>query len=170
MKRIILFSIICILNQSCQQTESQLTEDQIHEISSSASEVVKKVFEYSNNLEFEKGLIHYSDLDNSYFITDGIMHSLSDLKISYRKVGPMVEELHNTIESWNTQVLSKDVVNFTLPVHLKLKLKNTPEFSGKLIWTATVQKQNNKWMIVQSHESWLDCAEVSAAMAPVTDN
>ncbi|EZH73787.1 hypothetical protein ATO12_17800 [Aquimarina atlantica] len=170
MKRYIplLLSVFCFLNQSCQITENKLTEAQIQEITKSATDVVKEVFEYSNNMDFEAGLIHYSEADNSYFITDGIIHSLNDLRKSYRAIGPQVEVLHNTIESWNTKVLSKDVVTFTLPVRLTLKLKGIPEYTGKLIWTATVQKQNDKWMIVQSHESWLNCAEVTAALTPTT--
>ncbi len=120
-------------------------------------------------MDFETGLNHYSETSNSYFITDGIMHSLADLKKAYKTIGPSVEELHNTIESWNVQVLSPDVVTFTLPVKLKLKLKVIPEFNGQLVWTATLQKQENRWVIVQSHESWLNCAEVAAALTPTND-
>ena len=164
-----MFSAICLLNQSCQGPENQLTEIQKQEIIDSSTEVVYKVFEYSNNLDFETGLDHYSETSNSYFITDGIMHSLADLKRTYKNIGPSVEELHNTIESWNVKVLSPDVVTFTLPVKLKLKLKGTPEFEGQLVWTATLQKQEDRWMIVQSHESWLNCAEVAAALNPTNN-
>lgn len=160
------FGCMFLLNISCQRSAGQLTEAQVQGIISSASDVVRKVFDYSNNLDFESGLTHYSETANSYFISDGTMHSLDDLKKSYKEIGPSVEDLHNTIESWNPQVLSKDVVVFTLPVHLKLKLKGIPEFNGDLIWTATLQKQNDTWTIVQSHESWLNCAEVAAALGP----
>ncbi|WP_345273543.1 nuclear transport factor 2 family protein [Flaviramulus aquimarinus] len=157
------------MNQSCVRSENQLTEAQIQEITNSATEVVSKVFEYSNNLDFETGLNYYSETSNSFFITDGIMHSLTELRKAYKDIGPSVEELHNTVESWHVKVLSLDIVTFTLPVKLKLKLKRIPEFSGRLIWTATLQKQKDKWMIVQSHESWLNCAEVAAAITPAND-
>lgn len=147
-----------------------MTEVQIEEITNSATDVVKKVFAYSNNYDFESGLNYYSETTNSYFITDGIIHSLSDLKKAYKAIGPSVETLHNTIESWHVKVLSPDIVTFTLPVKLKLKLKGIPEYNGELIWTATLQKQADQWMIVQSHESWLNCAEVAAAMIATTDN
>ena len=169
MKILIILCTICLLNQSCHGPENQLTEVQTLEIINSATEVVKKVFEYSNNMDFETGLNHYSETSNSYFISDGIMQSLADLKENYKNIGPEVEELHNTIESWNVKVLSPDVVTFTLPVKLKLKLKRTPEFKGQLVWTATLQKQEDRWMIVQSHESWLNCAEVTAALNPTND-
>lgn len=169
MRILILLCTICLLNQSCQEPENQLTEAQTKEIINSATEVVKKVFEYSNNMDFETGLNYYSGSSNSYFITDGQMHSLADLKKAYKNIGPSVEELHNTIESWNVQVLTPDVVTCTLPVKLKLKLKGIPEFKGQLVWTATLQKQEDQWMIVQSHESWLNCAEVAAALNPTKD-
>lgn len=161
---------MCIISQSCHQAEVQLTEAQQQEIINAASAVVKEVFEYSNNLDFEKGLNHYSENSNSYFIVDGIIHSLSDLKKAYRDIGPAVEALHNTIESWNIQVLSPNVVTFTLPVQLKLKLKRIPEFNGQLIWTATLQKQEDRWVIVQSHESWVNCADVAVALTPTNNS
>lgn len=170
MRILIILYTVCLLNQSCHSAENQLTEGQTQEIIKSATEVVKKVFEYSDNLEFEAGLNHYSETSNSYFITDGIIHSLADLENNYKNIGPYVEELHNTIESWNVKVLSQEVVMFTLPVKLKLKLKGRPEFEGQLVWTATLQKQEDRWMIVQSHESWLNCAEVSAVLKPTNDN
>ena len=74
-------------------------------------------------MDFETGLNHYSDNSKSYYVTDGIMHSLADLKKAYKNIGPSVEELHNTIESWHVQVLSSNIVTFSLPVKLKLKLK-----------------------------------------------
>lgn len=166
MRTLILFFTIGLLGQSCQKTENQLTDAETQVIINEATEVVKMVFEYSNNMDFETGLDHYSENSKSYFITDGTMHSLADLREAYRKIGPSVEELHNTIESWNVQVLSKDVITFALPVTLKLKLKGVPEYTGELIWTATLQKQEGRWVIVQSHESWLNCAEVAAALTP----
>lgn len=170
MRSAILFCIICLTSWSCQQPTGPLTIAEKEEIAKSAKEVVQKVFEYSNNMDFETGLNHYSDDPNAYFITDGIMHSLADLKEAYQAVGPSVEELHNTIKSWQIQVLSSEVVTVTLPVMLKLKLKDVPEFNGELTWTATLQKQNEKWLIVQSHESWLNCAQVSAALTSIENN
>ena len=169
MRILLTFCTICVMNQSCQRTENQLTDFKRQEITNAASEVVKKVFEYSNNMDFETGLNHYSEAPNSYFIADGIIHSLSDLKKAYKDVGPSVEELHNTIESWNVQILSPNIITFTLPVKLKLKLKGIPEFNGQLIWTATLKKELNRWVIVQSHESWLYCAEVAAALTPANN-
>jgi hypothetical protein len=171
MKRnyLLVLSILLLLIPSCQSSDKQLTESQKQEIINLSSEVVRKVFDYSNNLDFESGLNHYSTSSDAYYITDGLMHSLEDLRKSYREIGPSVEGLHNSILSWNVQVVSKDVVNFTLPVDLKLKLKGIPEFSGQLIWTATLQKQKEGWVIIQSHESWLDCAEIADALTKSND-
>jgi len=170
MRSAILFSIIYLTSWSCQQPTSPLTISEKEEISKSAKGVVTKVFEYSNNMDFETGLNHYSDDPNAYFISDGVMHSLAGLREAYQAVGPSVEVLHNTIKSWHIQVLSSEVATVTLPVMLKLKLKGVPEFNGELTWTATLQKQNEEWLIVQSHESWLNCAQVSAALTPNGNN
>ena len=162
--------MFCLIAFACQQKQNSLSQIELKEITSSASVVVQKVFDYSNNMDFETGLNHYSASAESYFITDGIMHNLDDLKKAYRAIGPSVEDLENTIESWNVNVLSEDVVTFTLPVQLRLKLKEIPEYTGKLIWTATLQKQDDEWKIVHSHESWLNCAAVSAALSPSNDS
>lgn len=157
------------LASSCQKQHVSLTESQKNEIINSAKATVEKVFESSNNLEFVNGLNYYSNDSDSYYVSDGKILSLEELKTSYNEIGPSVEILNNSIEHWNAQILSKDVVSFTLPVHLKLKLKGTPEYNGQLVWTAIVRKKNKNWMIVQSHESWLNCAEVTAALTPISE-
>lgn len=170
MRSLVVAVAVFTLGLSCTQTDTHLTTSEKEQIIASATEVVKEVFDHSNNMDFEAGLIHYSSSPHSYYITDGVMHTLSDLRQAYKKVGPSVEALHNTIESWNVDVLSSSEVTVTLPVKLKLKLKGIPEYTGKLIWTATLQKQENKWVIVQSHESWLNCAEVALALTPPDGN
>lgn len=170
MKRfILLFCVLSITIQSCQNQENELTEAQEKTMIAAARATVEKVFNCSNNMDFVKGLDFYANDSNSYYISDGALLSLDDLKASYKQIGPSVEVLHNTIEAWNTKIISKDAVSFTLPVRLTLKLKGIPEYTGQLVWTAIVQKRANKWMIVQSHESWLNCAEVAAALTPVSD-
>ena len=158
-----------ILASSCQNQNVTLTETQSNEIINSAKVTVEKVFESSNNLEFVNGLSYYSNDSKSYYISDGKILSLEELKASYNEIGPFVEILNNTIDSWNAKIISKDAVSFTLLVHLKLKLKGIPEYNGQLVWTAIVQKENKNWKIVQSHESWLNCAEVTAALTPTID-
>ena len=89
---------------------------------------------------------------------------MADLKKAYKDIGPSVDKWQNTIEIWNVEVLLFNIVTFSLPVELKLKLKGIPEYTGELIWTATLQKQDEQWIIVQSHESWLNYAEAAAAL------
>ncbi|RSC93653.1 hypothetical protein EI424_06515 [Tenacibaculum singaporense] len=150
-KSIFLFLSLLLLNQSCKV--EKLNPEKKEEIINSSYQVIQQVFEYSNNLDFKSGLNHYSDDPNAFYINDGVKSSLNDLKKSYSEIGPYVEELQNTIESWNAYVLSQDVVVFTLQVKLKFKLKEKPEMNKRFFWTATVQKQNESWVIVQSHDS-----------------
>jgi hypothetical protein len=160
---------LVIFASSCQKQNAALTESQKNEIINSAKVTVQKVFDSSNNLEFVNGLDYYSNDSNAYYISDGKILSLDELRASYNQIGPSVEVLHNTISNWNIKIISKDAVSFTLPIQLKIKLKGIPEYNGQLIWSAIVQKEDQKWKVVQSHESWLNCAEVGAALTPLRD-
>lgn len=172
MKKIyILVTIAAVfsLTQSCQNQSNTLTIAQKEEIIELAKTTVQKVFEHSNSHEFVKGLDYYSNDSNSYYISNGTISSLKELKTSYNQIGKTVEVLENNIDKWNVTVLAKDLVVFTLPVHLKIKLKGIPEYNGQLVWSGIVKNINNSWVIVHSHESWLNCAEVASALTPQTD-
>lgn len=150
-KTMYLFLGALLLNQSCKV--EKLNSVQKEKIIKDSYQVIMKVFEYSNNLDFKSGLNHYSEDPNAFYINDGIKSSLNDLKISYKEIGPYVEELQNTIENYNAYVLSQDVVVFTLQVNLKFKLKERPEINKRFFWTATMLRQDENWVIVQSHDS-----------------
>ncbi len=150
--------------QSCQNHNKSINESEQKSIIDSARITVQKVFDASNNLQFIDGLKHYSNDADAYYTSNGIISSLAELEAAYRQIGPSVEVLENSIDSWNSTLLSKNTVAFTLPIHLKIKLKDVPEYTGQLIWSAIVQKRNKKWVIVQSHESWLNCVEAVAAL------
>ena len=162
----VLLSGMLLFVPSCQKGDTTLTETEKKEAISAAKATVEKVFECSNNLEFVKGLDYYSDDAETYYTNNGTILSLKDLKESYSQIGPAVETLNNSIDSWHATVVSEDAVAFTLPVHLKIKLKGLPEYNGQLIWSGIVQKRNEKWWIVQSHESWMNCAEAASALTP----
>jgi hypothetical protein len=165
---IFLFGFLIFI-QSCQR-ENELTESAKKEIIDSAKFTVQKVFECSNKLEFMNGLNYYSGDYDAYYTNNGTILSLNDLKESYGQIGSSVEILENSIDHWNSTVLSKNTVAFTLPIHLRIKLKGIPEYNGQLVWSGIVQKRNGAWMIIQSHESWLNCAEVTTALSPSGQN
>ena len=162
---ILFLCCVVVLVQSCDNRGATMTMQEKNKIVESAKETVQKIFDYSNNLDFITGLSLYSDDSDVYFTNNGTIHSLQDLKESYKQIGSSVELLENSIDSWNATVLSKEAVSFTLSIHLKLKLKNIPEYSGELVWSGIVQKRKGKWLVVQSHESWLNCAEVVQALS-----
>jgi ketosteroid isomerase-like protein len=66
----------------------------------------------------------------------------------------------------NIVVLSKDVVTITLPTHFTIKAKGASEYNGQYVWSAIIRKENNRWAIFQTHESWLNYAEAMAALTP----
>ena len=161
---------ILIFTLSCRNEKSDLTIIDKESIVDSAKITVQKVFDLSNNLKFEDGLNYYSGDSDAYYINNGTILTLADLKESYRQIGSSVEILKNTIDDWNSTVLSENTVAFTLPVQLKIKLTGIPEYNGRLVWSGIVQNRNDKWIIIQSHESWLNCAEVISALTPSNEN
>lgn len=150
---------------SCQQQPTDLTESKKTAIEDSARVVVKKVFELSNKLDYKTALRFYSgDPDARYIDNGAIYPSLQAMKDAYAQVGPTMELVENNVKSWDAVVLGNDAVAFTLPIRLRLKAKGRPEYAGEYVWSGIVQRRNGKWMIVQSHESWLNYAEAIAAL------
>jgi len=155
---------VLFFTQSCESKKNNLTELEKKTIINSAKLTVQKVFESSNNLKFTDGLNYYSGDSDAYYTSDGTIHTLADLTKSYNQIGSSVEVLKNSIKNWNSTFISENTVAFTLPVDLKIKLVGIPEYNGKLVWSGIVQKRNGHWIIIQSHESWLNCVEVASAL------
>lgn len=153
---------------SCEQQKLSLTNSEKSLIVESAKSTVQKVFEASNNHQFLEGLQYYSGDSDAYYTSNGEVFTLDELKESYSEIGPSVEELKNSILNWQATFISENTVAFTLPVQLKLKLRGIPEYNGQLIWSGIVQKRDGQWKVIQSHESWLNCAEVALALTPTT--
>ena len=172
MNKISIFTLligVLFFTQSCENRKSNLTDLEKELIINSARITVQKVFESSNNLKFIDGLNYYSGDSDAYYTSDGTILTLTDLKKSYSQIGASVEILKNSINNWNSTFISENTVAFTLPIDLKIKLVGIPEYNGKLIWSGIVQKRDGNWIIIQSHESWLNCVEVASALT-ISDN
>ena len=173
MNKISIFTFLIltiIFTQSCQKRKSNLTNLEKIAIINSAKVTVEKVFELSNNLKFIDGLNYYSGDSDAYYTNNGTILTLADLKKSYSQIGSSVGVLENSIDKWNSTFISENTVAFTLPIHLKIKIVGIPEYNGKLVWSGIVQKRNKRWMIIQSHESWLNCIAVLSALTESNHN
>ncbi|MEP1445736.1 MAG: nuclear transport factor 2 family protein [Paraglaciecola sp.] len=166
MKKVVMTLLIFMVNYSLVVNASELSKAEKQKIIETTSSIVDQIFEAANNKQFLRGLDYYSDDENAFFVSDGQINSLDDLKKSYAAVGSSVEDLHNDIIEWNAKVLSAELVSFTLPVKLRLKITGIPEYTGQIIWSALLQNVDGQWLVVQSHESWLDCAKVAKALTP----
>ena len=167
MNKISIFTLligVLFFTQSCENRKGNLTGLEKELIIKSAKITVQKVFESSNNLKFIDGLNYYSGDSDAYYTIDGTILTLADLKKTYNQIGSSVEILQNSINDWNSTFISENTVAFTLPIDLKIKLVGIPEYNGKLVWSGIVQKRNGNWIIIQSHESWLNCVEVASAL------
>ena len=165
MKYIFFSILICFFTFNSCTSNELLTDEQKAQVINESTLVVQKIFNASNEMRFLEGLNFYADEDDALFVTDGKAKNLKELKEEYKVAGALVEDLENTILKWHTKVLSDKTVLFTLEVQLRLKLKDNKEYTGKLTWTATLQKYNDKWLVVQSHESWMDAAEMIKAFS-----
>lgn len=168
MKKVTLLFTAILLQYLTVVQATELSKSEQTQIIKASSSVVKGIFEAANRKRFLDGLDYYVDGENAFYVSDGKINSLNDLRESYKAIGPSVDVIHNEILAWNAIVLSSELVSFTLPVALTLKLKNTPEYTGKIIWSAVLQKQGEQWLVVQSHESWLNCAEVAKVLSQQT--
>ena len=158
---------LAFLCSACHKEGKQLTELEKKTIIDSAKTVVKKVFDLSNRLEYKKALLYYSgDNDTRYIDNGSIYPSFDAMKKEYELVGPSMELVENKIQKWDAVFLGNEAVSFTLPIRLKLKVKGLPSYEGQYIWSGIVQKRKGKWLIIQSHASWLNYAEVIAALTP----
>lgn len=155
-----------LMTPACKDEKSKPLESEIKVTIEAARSTVQKVFEASNNHQFLEGLNYYSDDSDAYYTSNGEVFNLEELRKSYSEIGPSVEVLENSITAWNATFISENTVAFTLPVRLKMKLVGIPEYNGQLIWSGIVQKRDDQWKIIQSHESWLNCVDVATALTP----
>jgi hypothetical protein len=156
---------------SCQNQPSSSEKSNNAASVDSAKAVAQKIIDYSNKLDFATAFQYYSADSDARYIENGAAYpSLAAMKDAYNQLVPALDLLENTVKSWDVVVLNSDAVLFTLPIHAKIKAKNRPEYQFDYVWSAVIQKRNGKWMLIQSHESWVNAAEVMAAIAPPPQN
>ncbi len=134
----------------------------------SAKIIAQKVLAYSDSLDFKKAFQYYSDDSDARYVENGQLYpSLQAVKDSYNQIAPTIEMLHNMVDNWNGVVaLGDSAVLLTLPLHFDIQAKGRPEYHGQYVWSLVVQKRHDRWMVIQTHESWLNYAEAVAAIFP----
>ncbi|MBS1681124.1 MAG: nuclear transport factor 2 family protein [Bacteroidetes bacterium] len=158
-----------MLLSSCQKQSSSLTEEHRRLIADSAIQIAKQVIDFSNNLDFKSASDFYSADADARYIENGVLFpSLDAMLAAYAELAPTLDVLENKPDKFDALVLSKDAVSITAPIHIKIKAKELSAYNGQYLWSVIMQKRNGKWLIVQSHESWLNYAEVIEALTPKT--
>ena len=167
---LILF-VLTLFVMSCQKQTTTLTAVQKSQIEDSTKEVLQKILENCDKLDFNTAFQFHSENSDARYIENGaIFPSLDQMKEAYNQLEASLELVENTVDSWDILVLAKDVVSFTLPIHIRFKVKDLPEYKGQYVWSGILQKQNGAWMMVQTHESYLNHAEFIAALTPPPAN
>lgn len=147
-----------------QPTISEMTKSVVTE---AAKEVLQNVIHFMNKLDVNSALEYYSNDSDTRYVENGYLYpSLTALKDAYIKLLPGFEFMDQTVKSWDVIVLSEDAALVTLPMHARVKVKGRPEIEFDFVCSSVVQKRNGKWLLINTHESWLNAAEAMAAMTP----
>ncbi len=160
----IIFALVAL---SCQPQPTTLTQAQKDLIADSAKAVVQIMLSSADRLDFGTYFNVYASDADVRCVENGVLHpSLDAMKKSAADMQPMLESLQNSPDSWEMIVLSSDAVVVTMPEHFTFKPKGLPEYKAQGVWSGVVQRRGGKWVIVQSHESWVNPEQVMAAFMP----
>ena len=157
----------CFLAISCQsKTKSEPTIDKTA-VADSAKAVVQRVLDNASKLDFEAAFSNYSADADARFTENGISYySLAAMKDAYHELIPSFEINQNNIKSWDIMVVDNEAAMVTIPIHAKLKVKDRDAIEIDYVWSGLVQKRNGKWLVVQSHESWVNADKAMASLFP----
>ena len=163
--------VISLLVISCQsKTKSAATIDKTA-VADSAKAVAQRIIDNSNKLDFEAAFNNYSaDADARYTENGTTYPSLAAMKDAYKELMLSFEILQNSVKSWDVMVLDGEAAMVTLPIHAKLKVKDRDAIEIDYVWSALVQKRNGRWLVVQTHESWVNADKAMAALFPPPAN
>lgn len=110
---LILF-VLTLFVMSCQKQTTTLTTVQKSQIEGSTKEVLQKILENCDKLDFKTVFQVYSgDSDARYIENGAIFPSLDLMKEEYNQLAASLELLENTVDSWNILVLANNAVSFT---------------------------------------------------------
>lgn len=173
MKTAYLTLVVCgfMLMVSCEKSSTTLTEEQKNQIADSVKSIIQQNVALWNALDFKTSISNYFSSDpDAHYIENGHLYSYKEIDASYTELASALDLVENKIDNFDIIVLSKDAAFITAPIHLKMKAKGLPEFNTTSIWTALLQKRKGKWMIIRTHESQPNYAELAAALtAPQKD-
>jgi ketosteroid isomerase-like protein len=155
---------------ACQPKATASTESDKSIVEDSVRAVLHKVIAASNSLDFKKAVVNYSSDADAVYIENGSRYTFQEFYKMYEEMGPNLEVLENKFDDERVTVLSNDAALVTAAFHFKIKAKGGPEYNGSYQWSGVIQKRNSKWLIINSHESWLNFAEAMKALTPPAAN
>ena len=162
--------LLAFMVNSCQsKTESAASVDKTV-VADSAKAIAKRVIDNSNKLDFEAAFSNYSSDADARFTENGNTYaSLDAMKAAYKDLMVSLEIVQNEVKSWDVMVIDAEAAMVTLPIHGKLKVKGRDAIEVDYVWSGLIQKRNGKWLVVQSHESWVNADKAMAALFPPAD-
>ena len=163
--------VLPFLTISCEsKTKSAATVDKTV-VADSAKAVAQRVIDNSNKLDFESAFRNFSEDADARFTENGITYSsLAAMKDAYKGLMQSFEIIQNNVKSWDVMVVDSEAALVTLPIHAKLKVKDRDAIEVDYVWSGLIQKRNGKWLVVQSHESWVNADKATEALFPTPSN
>jgi hypothetical protein len=156
---------------SCQKNSVSLTEEQERQVADSVKFVFQQIVDLTNKLDFKTAAKFFSaGIDSKYVENGHMFQSLAELEASYEQLVPALDFIENKVDAYHIIVLSENAAVVTIPISIRIKAKGLSEYSGQYVWSGAFQKREGRWIIIQSHESWLNYAEALAAMTPPEHN
>lgn len=165
---ILVVLVLALFACSCQPQQATITDAQKAAIADSAKTVVQEVFRGAQKLKGSAFFDRYLPDPDVRYVENGVLYpsSLDSLKAFADSFYGMLESLTNSIDSLNVVVLGAEASAVTVTFHFTVKTKVGKQISGQGIFTAAMQFRSGRWLIVQSHESEINFAELMAEIAP----
>ncbi len=108
----------------------------------------------AENLDTEKLTEGVDDRYNAGFIVNGLYFERFDsLMNNFKTRSRGVNNQHITIKSKKITVLSKNIALLTASGDTKVNVSSGNPFMVKFFWSFVYEKLNDKWKVIQSHQS-----------------
>ena len=156
MKTLLALFLTCILAvgftaQICGQT---LTANRISEIERQVDSIFLSMVKAAENVDYDKISTGVDDRHNAGFIVNSTY---------YPKYASMIDILKANLRSGTKQtisirdkkitVLTENIVLLTASGSSSVDLNNGQSFNVNFLWSFVYQRFNNKWKVIQSHQS-----------------
>ncbi|HTR21085.1 MAG TPA: nuclear transport factor 2 family protein [Gemmatimonadales bacterium] len=154
MRRVVIVAVNLgwLAGLGCQMGPAQLTQDQRVAIADTAAGVVQRVFTAANQLD-AKGLVDAYATD-AVMAENGVIYSTKEAyRAALDSAWQGIQGINSRPSSVRTMVAASDVAVVMAPFVFTITAKSGRQVTGQGVLTALVQRRDQRWQIIRSHES-----------------